>query len=149
MKALAVLAVTAALGSAAPCTTLRLPRATTAGETMFYGHVKSLTRVGSHFELRFDPAWWLTGVTASRAQREDTGSGEVANDYYIVDESHRVLTFVVPASARVTVLTRGPCSTQITASELAQIVARRRPRPGFWIRVAGDTVRSLDQQYQP
>ena len=47
--------------------------------------------------------------------------------------------------------------TPITVSELAQIVKGRNPRgrqlmepkAGFWIRVAGDTVRSLDQQYQP
>src|SRR5205823_12355162 len=33
-------------------------------ETVLYGHVKSLTRKGSRYELRFDPAWWLTGYTA-------------------------------------------------------------------------------------
>ena len=46
-------------------------------ELVYYGHVKSLTRKGNHFELRFDPAWWLTGLTARRAALQDTGSAEV------------------------------------------------------------------------
>jgi hypothetical protein len=129
-------------------------------EIVLYGHVKSLTRKGPRFELRFDPALWLQGVTAQRAAVEDKAirPGEpVPNDYYIVDESHRLLTYWVPASARVAVLTRAIRPAAITVSELAQIVKGKNPkhRPlfgpklGFWIRVATDTVRSLDQQYQP
>jgi hypothetical protein len=129
-----------------------------------YGHVKSIVRKGRRFELRFDPAFWLSGVTAQRAAVEDKAirPGEpVSNDYYIVDESHRLLTYLVPASAHVTVLTRhgaGPIpATAIPVSELAQLVAGKNPKhrqltepkAGFWIRVAADTVRSLDQQYQP
>ena len=150
---------------AAPAPSLavaNLPPATRPGEVVLYGHVKSLTPNGSRFQLRFDPAWWLTGLTAKRAKLEDTGSSEVPNDYYIVEEGHRLLTYFVPATAHVTILTRAgiPANlggTPITVSELAQIVKGRNPRgrqlmepkAGFWIRVAGDTVRSLDQQYQP
>ena len=43
------------------------------GDVALYGHIESLTRRGDHFELRFDPAWFLSGVTASRAKLEDTG----------------------------------------------------------------------------
>ena len=133
-------------------------------ELVLYGHVKSLASKGGRFELRFDPALWLSGVTANRAAVEDKviRPGEpVSNDYYIREEGHRLLTYVVPATARITVLTfpGGIQSTAITVSELAQIVKGKNPkrRPlfdrgnnlGFWIRVATDTVRSLDQQYQP
>jgi hypothetical protein len=130
-------------------------------DVVLYGHVKSLTRKGNRFELRFDPAWWLTGLTARRAALQDSGSTDVPNDYYIVDEGHRLLTFLVPASAKVTVLTRQGVgsipATAIPVSELAQIVKGRNPqhrqltepKAGFWIGVAGDTVRSLEQQYQP
>jgi hypothetical protein len=134
-----------------------------AGQVAQWGHVKSLVRKGRRYELRFDPAWWLGGVTASRAALEDTGSSDVPNDYYVVDESHRALTYLVPTTARVTVLvnsgTRGIRPTRIGVAELAQIVKGRNPRGralydrgnhlGYWIRVAADTVRSLDQQYQP
>jgi hypothetical protein len=138
-----------------------LPPAARAGEQTLYGHVKSLTRKGGRFELRFDPAWWLTGVPASRAALEDTGSSDVPNDDYIVDEGHRLLTYVVPATAHVTVLTRGASmATAITVAELAQIVAGKNPKhrrllepkAGFWIRVGfryPSPVLSLDQQYQP
>jgi hypothetical protein len=129
-------------------------------EVASYGHIKSLTRKGRRFEMRFDPAWWLTGFTARRAKLEDTGSSDVPNDYYIVDETHRLLTYLVPASAHVTVLTRGRPTTAITVSELAQIVKgenpkHRRllePKAGFWIRIGNtypNPVLSLDQQYQP
>jgi hypothetical protein len=135
-------------------------------ELVLYGHVKTLTRKGARYELRFDPAWWLGGTTANRAAIEDgrIPPGDVVpNDYYIRDETHRLLTYRVPANARATVITLGgspgPRSTAIPVSELAQIVKGRNPkrrrlfvpgnRLGFWIRVATDTVRALDQQYQP
>ena len=131
--------------------------------TRQYGHITALSRTGGHFELRFDPAWWLTGVAAERAAAADGAiqPGEpVPNDYYIVDEGHRSLTYIVPATARVTVIGRSVRPTAITVAELSQIVKGRNPRhrqllepkAGFWIRVGTGypgAVLSLDQQYQP
>lgn len=139
---------------------VRLPPATKAGEVVLYGHIRSLARKGRRFEMRFDPAWWLTGVTASRAKLEDTGSSDVPNDYYIREEGHRQLTYVVPATAHVTVLTSGVRATAITVSELAHIARGENPEhrsllepeAGFWVRVGSrypSPVLSLDQQYQP
>jgi hypothetical protein len=142
----AVLASAPQATAANPCPPLlRLPPAAAAGEFTMYGHIKSLTHNGARFVLRFDPALWLTGVTASQASFEDTGSRDVANDYYVVDEGHRLLTFRVPANAHVTVLRHGTCTTQTTVAKLARSI----PPDGFWIRVRIDTVRSLDQQYRP
>ena len=134
----------------------RLPAATPAGQTTLYGHIDSLVRKGNRYELRFDPALWLTGVPAERA----CGCRPVANDYFIVDESHRLLTYIVPASAHATVLTGGVHGTEVTVSELAQIVKGKNPnhrrlsepKAGFWIRVGftyPSPVVALDQQYQP
>jgi hypothetical protein len=139
---------------------LRLPPAAAAGQIVSYGHIKSLTRRGRRFEMRFDPAWWLTGFTAQRAKLADTGSSDVPNDYYIVEEGHRPLTYLVAPRAHVTVLTNGTRATVIPVSELAQIVQGRNPKhrrlsepkAGFWIRVGSkypNPVLSLDQQYQP
>ena len=138
---------------------LRLPPAAPAGQMVLYGHIKKLTRKGGRYELRFDPAWFTSGVTASRAAKEDTGSGDVPNDNYIVEEGHRLLTYLVPTSARVTVLTNGGngiSSTPIPVSELARIVNGGKHRKlfetldsGVWIRVRIDTVLELDQQYRP
>jgi hypothetical protein len=127
-----------------------------------YGHIRSLVRKGARYELRLDPALWLEGSTAQRAAVADgvIAPGEpVSNDYYIRDEGHRVLTFLVPPSAHVTVLTSGPRSTRIPVSELAQIVKGMNPNHrklfdranglGYWMRYRTDTVLSLDQQYQP
>jgi hypothetical protein len=123
-----------------------LPRATPAGQQSLYGHISSLTRRGDHYVLRFDPAWFLTGVTASRASREDTGSADVANDSYTRDESHKQLTFLVPAGTTVTVLTHVTCSTRSTVGKLAKSAT---PHRRFWISVRSDTVRSVDEQYHP
>ena len=128
------------------CTFATLPRATPAGQQSLYGHINSLTRKGNHYVLRFDPAWLLSGVTASRAALEDTGSGDVPNDTYARDETHKLLTFLVPAAANVTVLTHATCSTQTTVAKLAKSTT---PRRRFWIRVRIDTVRSIDEQYHP
>jgi hypothetical protein len=131
------------------------------GEIVQFGYVKSLTRKGSRFELRFDPALFLSGATANAAAAEDgvVPTGEpVPNDNYVVDESHRLLTYEVPATAHVTALTTGVAGSRITVAELAQLVDGKNPFPrplfepittGFWIQVDIDTVRSLDQQYRP
>lgn len=84
---------------------VRLPRAAAAGDFTLYGHVKKLTRKGNRFVLRFDPAWFTSGLTANTAAAEDgvIKPGEpVPNDNYIVDETHRLLSYVVPAQALVT-----------------------------------------------
>jgi hypothetical protein len=131
------------------------------GEIVQFGYVKSLTRKGSRYELRFDPALFLSGATANAAAAEDgaVDPGQpVPNDNYVVDEGHRLLTYEVPANAQVTALTEGVAGNPITVAELAQLVAGQNPfqRPlfepittGFWIQVDIDTVRSLDQQYRP
>jgi hypothetical protein len=130
-------------------------------ELVQFGYIKSMTRKGGGYEMRFDPAWFLLGETANVAAAEDGAvePGEpVPNDNYRLDEGHRLLTYVVPANARVTALTNGVDGTRITVSELAQLVQGKNPFPrplfepiktGFWIRVRIDTVRSLDQQYLP
>jgi hypothetical protein len=131
-----------------------------------FGHINALTRKGDHYELRFDPAWFTSGVTANTAAAEDgaVDPGQpVPNDNYIVDESHRLLMYLVPDATPVTVLTRegDPAqfgATPITVSELAEIVANGKSSQrtlfetldsGVWIRYSIDTVCSLDQQYRP
>jgi hypothetical protein len=133
------------------------------GDFVQFGHIKSLKPKGSGFVMRFDPEWFLSGVTANTAAAEDGAvqPGEaVPNDNYRLDEGHRLLTYLVPANARVTVLTTGAnlAGTPITVAQLAQIVSGRNPLPrplfepidtGFWIDIHIDTVRSLKQQYLP
>jgi hypothetical protein len=128
-------------------------------ETVFYGHAKSLARRTGHWELRVDPAFFLSGLTAQRAAVEDgaIAPGEaVPNDFYTRDDSHRLLTFRVAPRAHVTVMVGGPNATAITVAELARALAGKQtphrlwePQAGYWVRVAGDTVRGMDQQYTP
>lgn len=129
------------------------------GDFVLFGHVKSMVPRGAAFELHFDPAWYTSGLTASRAKLADTGYGDVANDNYVVEEGHRLLTYILPANAHITVLTQedGPFpATPITASQLAELVAGKEPvtlweqlDTGFWMHVHVDTVCSLEQQYHP
>lgn len=137
-----------------------LPPAAPAGQQTLFGHIRALKHKTRAYELRFDPTWFTTGLTAARAQFEDTGSGQVANDSYKIEEGHRLLTYLVPPTAQVTVLTRtgaqGLTTTGITVAELARIVNGGSHRPlfeplesGVWIRVRIDRVLSIDQQYVP
>jgi len=131
------------------------------GEIVQFGYVKSLTRKGDGFEMQFDPALFLSGITANTAAARD-GAVEpgqpVPNDNYVVNEGHRLLTYKVAANAHVTVLTEGVTGSSITVDQLAQLATGKNPFPkplfepittGFWILVNIDTVRSLDQQYRP
>ena len=151
---------------------VQLPPAAPAGQMVLYGHIKSLAQKSGRFEMRFDPAWWLSGVTAESAAVEDgaTSPGQgVPNDHYIVDEGHRLLTYVVAPKAPVTIITATRVGrAKISVSELAQLFKGKNPRhrslmgggvrgggvPGFafWIRVGDkypNPVLSLDQQFQP
>jgi hypothetical protein len=125
-------------------------------QLVLYGHVKSIAPNGRRLELRLDPALWLTGAAAEHA----CGCKPVPNDYVIVEESHRLVTFVVRRDAVVTVATRHSFATPISVQELAQIVAGKNPKhrdllepkAGFWIRIGEkypNPIVSLGQQYQP
>ena len=133
------------------------------GDRLF-GHIKSLTARGDHYELRFDPAWFLSGETANRAAAEDGAvpPGEpVPNDNYVVEEGHRLLTFLVRPTAHVTVLVRDTGagdfgSKTITVAELAELAEGGKPvelfeplESGIWLRVQIDTACSVEQQYRP
>jgi hypothetical protein len=130
-----------------------------------FGHIRSLVRDASgRWVIRFDPAWFTSGVTANVAAAEDgvVEPGEpVPNDNYRVDEGHRLLTYLVARRARVTVLTRhgDPVrlgATPIGISKLAALVRGEKPielfeglDTGVWLRVHVDTVCRIDQQYLP
>ena len=123
-----------------------------------FGHIRSLKRSEGDYVLRFDPAQYLTGVTASDAMLEDTGSSDVANDNYVVDEGHRLFTYKVPADTHVTVLADDVEGSPITVAQLAKLVKGKDPlgqplfeplETGVWILIEIDTVRSIDQQYVP
>ena len=129
-----------------------------------FGHIASLERKNGRYEMRFDPAWFTSGVTANTAAAEDgvVEPGEpVPNDNYRIDEGHRLLTYLVSPTAHVTVLTRngdpaGFGATPISVSELSQLVEGQKPvelfeslDTGVWIRVHIDTACAIDQQYQP
>jgi len=154
------LAATATGVGVASANFVSTPPAAPVGQQVFFGHIKSLVRKGGRWQLRFDPAWFLSGVTASQAKFEDTGSRDVPNDNYRVEEGHRLLLFLVAPKARITVLLneagKGIDSKPITVSQLAAIVAGKSSlrlfeplESGTWIRVRIDTIQELDQQYQP
>jgi hypothetical protein len=127
-----------------------------------FGYIKSLKRKGDGYVMRFDPALFLSGLTANTAAAED-GAVEpgqpVPNDNYRVNESKRAYSFLVPRNAHVTVVTGGggPVgSTPIDVAELERIVNGGKHlklfeplQTGVWIRYRIDTVRSIAQQYQP
>ena len=155
-----VIAAGVATASAAAAGFLLLPPAAPAGQFTLYGHIKKLSKTRGKYVLRFDPAMFTTGLTASVAAKEDTGSSDVPNDVYTVEESHRLYSYYLAPNAKVTVLTNhgtpGISATPITVGELYRIVNGRPHRKlfepldsGVWIRVRIDTVKELDQQYRP
>jgi len=139
--------------------------ASAAADQKLYGRIVSIQPYGDgdRYLLRFDPAWFTSGMTANVAQAEDQGMtckapgcAPVPNDNYVVDEGHRLLTFWLPADARGTVLVAGIKEVPITAAQLADLVAGKKPvklfeplESGMWLVVRIDTVRSFAQQYKP
>jgi hypothetical protein len=154
----AALAAAAAFGSWAIAS---LPLFSPPREITQFGYISSVMPKGKAYTLRFDPALWLEGQTANVAAAED---GEVApghpvpNDYYIRNPDHKLLTYKLPANAHVTVL-ENLGTTKVTVAKLASLLKTAKGcspyllklpcRLGFWLRYSIDTVKALDQQYQP
>jgi hypothetical protein len=165
MVAALALAAGAACGSSSKPSSSAAPKTSSESQSRQYGHIASLLQTGARFQLRFDPAQWLTGAAAERAAvaaKAIEPGQPVPNDYFIVDDAHSVVSYAVPATARVTVLTRDGDpqklgATSISVSELAQILSGKNPKhrrltepkAGFWLRIGSGSVLSLDQQYQP
>jgi hypothetical protein len=158
MKAILTIIAAVALVAAVPA--FSRPASTHRPPNVLYGHIESMRKQGSRFEIRFDPAWFLTGHAAEQAAYEDTGSRDVPNDSYVVEEGHRLLSFYVLPSARITVLTHVTNSTPVSAGELYALVNGRNPRhrrglqPGaaFWLRIGDkypNPAVTVDQQYHP
>jgi len=129
-------------------------------QNVMWGHVNAFTRKGSRYEMKFDPGWWLTGTAAEHAALEDTGSRDVPNDVYTLEEGGRLLTFTVLPSARIEVLTAPGEWQRVTPAQFVQIVKGRNPtrhkifepQAGYWIRIGDkypNPALTIDQQYQP
>jgi hypothetical protein len=165
--------VAAGCSSSTETVTTTIPAATLPGPTsdlgpprqrVEFGHIKSLTKKGGRYELRWDPAEFLSGETANAAAAEDgaVDPGEpVPNDNYVVEESHRLYTYFVRPSAKVTVLTNngsGILDTPVSVAQLAGLVQGKKVPgvklyepldSGLWITTDIDTVTGIQQQYRP
>jgi hypothetical protein len=137
-----------------------------ATDQRLYGHIRSMEAAPGGYFVHFDPAWFLSGITANAAQAEDQGvtcaprdCEAVPNDNLVVDESKRTYVYFLPSTVSGTVLTKTSnnfAETTVTAAQLAEIVAGTSPlqlfeplESGVWLTVRIDTIRSFAQQYQP
>ncbi|HEY3961313.1 MAG TPA: hypothetical protein VGL84_02195 [Gaiellaceae bacterium] len=130
----------------------------------FYGTIVSMTPDrGGGYLMRFDPAWFLSGVTANVLYAEDQhktcaprACEGVPDDYAVLEGGHRALTFLVPAGTRGTVLVHGVQGKTVSVVDLAKYVRQgfhaKIFEPlvsGVWIQVHIDTVSAFRQQYRP
>jgi hypothetical protein len=131
----------------------------------FYGKIVSVTPAQGGYLMRFDPALWLSGITANVASADamhircaPAKCQPVSNDHFVLDEGHATLTFVLPATVHGTVLTVGSNinGTRIDAARLAALVAQgahaklfENLNSGMWLRVRIDVVQTFAQQYVP
>jgi hypothetical protein len=144
--------------------TVTPPLAQGADQT-YYGYVVSLTQSGGGYLMQFNPAWFLSGITANAAAAQDEHIAcapetceAVPNDHYVLDESKRTLAFKVAADTQGYVLTPKEYfnGVRVGVADLAAIVNGTSSlklfeplESGVWIRVRNDTVTSFKQQYRP
>jgi hypothetical protein len=132
------------------------------GEQRLFGFIRAVTKHGSTYQLRFDPAQFLSGETANQAAAQDgaVSPGQpVPNDNYVVNETRRTYLYTATAETRIRVLVRGGNLTSgnpISVEILAQLVRGKHPielferlNTGFWLGVHVDHACSLTQQYHP
>jgi hypothetical protein len=137
--------------------------------TVQFGYVKSITRLGTAYKLRFDLGVRLSGETAVRACIENDGcpprTTGFPDDVYQHDLGY-VLTYRVPPNARVLMVAAGrPTPIRVTPAELYSFMRGRDPRHlrlmdptlkhlGFYVetkpRYPGfDEATRLEQAYHP
>ena len=135
----------------------------TTGKQWLHGEIRFVKRSGDHFLLGFDPSWFLSGIAANAAMAADQHTPcapescePVPNDNYVVDESHRVFTYLLPAATRGTVLVTSSDRRSITAEQLFTLVANPSSmklfeplQSGMWLLVHIDAVEAFAQQYVP
>jgi hypothetical protein len=130
-----------------------------------YGRVASIEPAKGGYFVHFDPASWLTGITANVAFAQSLNQtcapracAPVPNDYFVVDDGHTQLTYFMPRTTSGTVLTRSLSfpGTVVSADRLARLVAQGTKAPlyepldsGVWLRLHGDTITRFAQQYRP
>jgi hypothetical protein len=169
---LPVLAVLAALMLAGCGSTKTVVRTVTtasplgaSADQMVYGHVISTEPAKDGYFLHFDPASWLSGITANVAFARSMhqacaprACSPVPNDYYVVDDGHTQLTYFLPHTTSGTVLTRSLAfpGAVVSADRFVRLVAQGAQAPlyeplasGVWIRVHNDTITRFAQQYRP
>jgi hypothetical protein len=129
--------------------------------SVMYGHIASLTKTANGYELKFDPAWLLTGTAAEELAFEQNGSRDVPNDSITFDEGHRLLTFGVAPNAQAKVLVGATTSASVPIAKLAEILAGKSgglklfgdpKQSGWWIETGfqyPNRVVRLDEQYHP
>lgn len=146
--AIAVLLTTAFAGAGRAATPAKV-----CGDQLQFGYLSSLLHTKGHWQLRFDPALFTSGVTANAAAGQ-----QVPNDNYVVNESKRTYLFYVSPTAHVTVLTpkHNVDGAPVSVATLAQLVAGKHPvklfepfGTGFWMRYHIDTACDVRQQYHP
>ncbi len=144
-------------------TVVATPSPVKTGKQWLHGQIRFVKREGDHYLLGFDPSWFLSGIAANVAQAQDqhrtcapSSCPPVDNDNYVVDESHRVYTYLLPADAHGTVLVSSSDTKTISAEQLATVVAGKSKlklfeplESGVWLLVRIDTVQSFAQQYVP
>jgi len=132
------------------------------GEQRLFGFIRALTKHGSNYRLRFDPAQFLSGETANQAAAQDgaVSPGQpVPNDNYVVDETRRTYLYTATATTRIRVLVQGGNITNgnpVSVQTLARLLHGKHPiklfeglNTGFWLGVHIDHACSLTQQYHP
>jgi hypothetical protein len=130
-----------------------------------FGYIKSLALKGATYELKLNPAFFLTGSTADAAA---VAAGvikpgqHIDDDYFIVKVPARtILTYQVPPGAHVSVFSNLSKPMSVSVRQLTQILNGTSPLKsklidpgpkfflGYWLSVRNDRVFSLDQQFQP
>jgi hypothetical protein len=124
-------------------------------DEMVYGRVISAEPAKGGYFVHFDPASWLSGITANVAFAQSMhqtcaprACPPVPNDYYVVDDGHTRLTYFLPHTTSGTVLTRSLAfpGTVVSAdrfvrpSRRARGAALRAARERCLIRIRNDTI---------
>jgi hypothetical protein len=137
-------------------------------DARYFGVPVSLTKVdATRYTLLLKPEFFLVGIAAKVVFADQQGTQcdplvcpGVPDDRLVIPAGKQLLTFVVPARAKGTVITVGNGqmrNTTVTGAELATLVDSNPKRPklvepldsGLWLTVDVDKVTSFAQQFQP
>lgn len=129
-----------------------------------FAYIKEMSKKDNKYYLKTDFAQFLTGEEGKKAAEKDGKLGPdgiLENDYYIKNSIKRLRTHLISKKVKITLKTYkleetgDPSGKKFTIAQFNDILSkgddesRRMKDVPYWLKISGDTIVDISEQYLP